>query len=202
MSLVENVARRKHDPMELLRDVKLLIDNGCPIEEMASRIGLTHGYLQSLIMLLVHGEERLLNAVESGALPVGVALSIARSDEAEVQRALADAYANGTLKGRQLTQVRRLIQLRLKNRSSPKPGKRGELNVTMTPDRLRKIYIKDSEAHQLLEKKADLVHSRITIIENVLRVLFLDEAFVALLGRECLSSVPTVLERRIRGAHP
>jgi ParB family transcriptional regulator, chromosome partitioning protein len=88
-SLIENVARRKRDPMELLCDVKLLIDNGYSIEEMADKIGLTHGYLHSQILLLEHGEERLLNAVEAGSVPVGIALSIARSDEAEVQRALA-----------------------------------------------------------------------------------------------------------------
>jgi ParB family transcriptional regulator, chromosome partitioning protein len=201
MSLVENVARRKHDPMELLRDVKSLIDSGYTTEEMAEKIGLTPGYLRSLILLLEHGEERLLNAVERGTVPIGLAVSIARSEEAEVQRALADAYAEGTLKGRQLSQVRRLIQQRVKHHAVPKPGKRGESEAAVTPEQLRKIYIKDSEAHQLLTKKADLVHTRVTIIENALRTLLQDDIFVALLGQEGLSSVPKVLDQRIRGEH-
>jgi ParB family transcriptional regulator, chromosome partitioning protein len=201
MSLVENVARRKHDPMELLRDVKSLIDSGYSTDEMAKKVGLTAGYLRSLILLLEHGEERLLNAVERGTVPIGLAVSIARSDEAEVQRALADAYAEGTLKGRQLSQVRRLIQQRVKHRAIPKAGKRGESGALLSPDQLRKIYIKDSEAHQLLAKKADLVHTRVTIIENALRTLFQDDTFISLLSREGLSSVPKVLDQRIRGEH-
>lgn len=202
MSLVENVARRNHDPMELLRDVKSLIDRGYSTEEMADKVGLTHGYLHSLILLLEHGEERLLHAVECGALPIGLAVSIARSDETEVQCALADAYADGTLKGRQLSQVRRLIQQRQKHHAVQKSGKRGEPDVPMSAEQLRKIYIKDSEAHQLLEKKADLVHTRLIIIQNALRTLFQDDTFMALLGREGLTSVPKVLDQQIRAEHP
>lgn len=198
MSLVENVARRNHNPTELLRDIKALIDDGYSTEVVADKVGLTHSYLHSLLVLLEHGEERLLHAVERGTVPIGLAVSIARSDKAEVQCALADAYAEGLLKGRQLGTVRRLIAQRLQHRSLQKSGKRGASLGPLSPEQLRKMYVKDSEAHQLLCKKADLVHTRMVIIRNAMKTLLNDERFVGLLREEAITSIPKVLEQRIR----
>ena len=198
MSLVENVARRNHNPTELLRDVRALIDAGNSVEVVADKVGLTQSYLNSLLTLLEHGEERLLHAVECGTVPIRLAVSIARCDEAEVQSALADAYAEGALKGRQLTMVRRLIAQRQKHRSLQKPGNRGRSEAQLSPEQLRKMYIKDSEAHQLLCKKSELVHTRMVIIQTALQRLLQDDEFVALLRRESVGTIPKVLEQRIR----
>ena len=60
------------------------------------------------------------------------------------------------------------------------------------------MYVKDSEAHQLLCKKAELVHTRMVIIQTALQRLLQDGEFVALLRRESVGTIPKVLEQRIQ----
>jgi len=202
MSLVENVARRNHAPVELLRDVDGLVKSGQPLDEVAAKVGLSLSYLQSLLTLLGQGEERLVGAVERGTLPVGLAISIARSTDAELQLALADAYADGTLKARQLAVVRRIIDQRLKNRGCQKSRTRpvtakGALNS----ETLRKIYVRESERQHLLIKKADMVHAQLSLVVSSLRELLQNPKFVDLLHQENLASMPRVLAGRINGVN-
>ncbi|MPW15768.1 chromosome partitioning protein ParB [Paraburkholderia sp. CNPSo 3157] len=202
MSLVENVARRNHAPVELLRDVDGLVKSGQPLDEVAAKVGLSLSYLQSLLTLLGQGEERLVGAVERGTLPVGLAISIARSTDTELQLALADAYADGTLKARQLAVVRRIIDQRLKNRGCQKSRTRpvtarGALNS----ETLRKIYVRESERQHLLIKKADMVHAQLSLVVSSLRELLRNPEFVDLMRRENLASMPRVLADRINGVN-
>ncbi|SEJ96797.1 plasmid partitioning protein RepB C-terminal domain-containing protein [Paraburkholderia diazotrophica] len=202
MSLVENVARRNHAPVELLRDVDGLVKSGQPLDEVAVKVGLSLSYLQSLLTLLGQGEERLVGAVERGTLPVGLAISIARSTDTELQLALADAYADGTLKARQLAVVRRIIEQRLKSRGCQKSRTRpvtarGALNS----ETLRKIYVRESERQHLLIKKADMVHAQLSLVVSSLRELLQNAEFVDLLRQENLASMPRVLADRINGVN-
>jgi ParB family chromosome partitioning protein len=69
-------------------------------EHIARKTDLTVEYVRGVIRLLENGEHRLLRAVESGAIPVSVAVQIADSEDADVQSALQQAYENGSLKGK------------------------------------------------------------------------------------------------------
>ena len=89
MSLVENLARRKHRPLELLHDIGELGKRGYSDKEIAAKTGLSYEYVHSIRHLLEEGEERLLTAVEAGQIPVSVAIDIAEADEEGVQEALA-----------------------------------------------------------------------------------------------------------------
>ncbi len=62
--------------------------------------------------LLAEGEERLVQAVETGILPLNMAIEIAKSDDEEVQRALTQAYTEKKLRGKKLVAVRRLLDQR------------------------------------------------------------------------------------------
>lgn len=202
MSLVENVARRNHAPVELLRDVEAMVKSGQPLQDVAMKVGLSLSYLQSLLTLLEQGEERLVAAVERGTLPIGLAISIARSADTELQLALADAYADGTLKARQLAVVRRIIDQRLKNRGCQRSrGHRATTRGAFTPEKLRKIYVRESERQHLLMKKADMVHAQLILVVASLRELLADREFTELLHQENLSSMPRVLADRINGAN-
>lgn len=112
MSLVENIARRQHPPIEIMREIESLHKRGYEEHQIAEKLGVTPSWVSMLIALLDRGEEHLVAAVESGLIPVTLAVTIARSDDAGIQQALADAYTQGLLKGRKVTLVRRMLNRR------------------------------------------------------------------------------------------
>ena len=76
MSLVENLARRRHKPMELLQGVEILRKQGYDAKTIALKIGHTMDYTSNVIALLEQGEERLVTAVEAGHIPITLAINI------------------------------------------------------------------------------------------------------------------------------
>jgi ParB family transcriptional regulator, chromosome partitioning protein len=109
MSLVENCARRQHRAIDLLEDITTLRKRGYNDRDISEKIGVTQDYIRMISTLLGKGEERLVQAVETGILPLNMAIEIAKSDDDEVQRALTQAYTEKKLRGRKLVAVRRLI---------------------------------------------------------------------------------------------
>lgn len=66
---------------------------------IAQKTGLSLDYIKGILLLFEKGEERLLAAVESGRVPLNVAITIAgASDEESVQAALQEAYESGQLR--------------------------------------------------------------------------------------------------------
>ena len=99
MSLVENCARRQHRAIDLLREIATLRKRGYGDRDIAEKIGVSPDYIRLISILLNKGEERLVNAVETGVLPLNMAIEIAKSDDDEVQRALTQAYTEKKLNG-------------------------------------------------------------------------------------------------------
>ena len=87
MSLVENLARRRHVGLQLLHEIGAMKERGHDYAEIAELTDLDVGYIRGIIRLLNKGEEGLLRAVDSGQIPVSVAITIASSDDEAVQRA-------------------------------------------------------------------------------------------------------------------
>jgi ParB family transcriptional regulator, chromosome partitioning protein len=92
MSLVENCARRQHRAIDLLHDIEGLKRRGYSQAEIARKTGLSLEYVRGVTRLLEKGEHRLLRAVESGQIPVSMAVEIAEADDIGVQHALQQAY--------------------------------------------------------------------------------------------------------------
>ncbi len=103
MSLVENIARRQIRPLELLREISSLKSRGYSTTEIANKIDVHKSYVTGISHLLKDGEERLISAVETGRIPLSVAMQIANTDEDGIQRALCQAYEDKTLRGPQAT---------------------------------------------------------------------------------------------------
>ena len=122
MSLVENLARRKHRPLELLQDIGELRKRGYSDKEIAAKTGLSYEYVHSIRHLLEEGEERLLAAVETGQIPVSVAIDIAEAEEEGVQEALAQAYQKGLLRGKKLLIAKRLVEQRQRRGKAVRRG--------------------------------------------------------------------------------
>ena len=83
MSLVENVARRHHRPIDLMNEVGRLKERGKSDADIAKIIGTTSSWVNMIVGLLERGEEKLLSAVETGLIPLSMATEIARSVAAD-----------------------------------------------------------------------------------------------------------------------
>src|ERR1035438_8671705 len=71
-------------------------------------------YIYSITHLLEHGEERLIEAVERGTLPLTIAVEISTAADQDAQCALREAYETGGLRGKKLIRVKRLLAQRAK----------------------------------------------------------------------------------------
>jgi len=91
-SLVENIARRHPSPMELMREIERLKAKGYALPEVAAKLDVSEFTVKSLLALKRVGEERLLDVVLHGTVPLSVAMEIARADTPEAQRELLKAF--------------------------------------------------------------------------------------------------------------
>jgi ParB family transcriptional regulator, chromosome partitioning protein len=198
MSLVENLARRNHSPVELLREIGNLRARGYTPVQIAKKIDMAKSYVLGVTHLLNHGEERLLLAVEKGRIPLSVAMEIATADEAGVQRILCDAYEGKTLRGRKLQTVRRLIEQRRVHGKRFRTEMRKVQERISSADALVDVYRREADRQKLLVKKAQLTENRLLFIVSALKKLLQDEDFVTLLRAEGLDSLPAFLADKIQ----
>ena len=70
--------------------------------------------MNNITFLLERGEERLIEGVQRGQIPLTTALEIARAanTDKELGTVLQQAYESGQLRGRQLIEARRLVDKR------------------------------------------------------------------------------------------
>lgn len=198
-SLVENCARRLHQAIDLLHDIGGMKRRGYTEAEIAKKTGLSMEYVRGVVRLLEKGELRLLRAVESGQIPVSVAVEIAEADDVGIQAALQQAYEKNLLRGRKLMIAKRLVE----NRS-----RRGKGLRTHVPSRkdapssesLVRAYRDDTERKRLLVRKANATRNRLLFMTEAFRQLLNDENFVTLLRAEDLDTIPRNLVSRIQRA--
>lgn len=163
MSLVENCARRQHNPIDLMREIGALRQRGYSDRQIGEKIGVSTEYVNMIAGLLEKGEERLVSAVETGTLPLNLAIQISKTDAKGAQKALMDAYTQNKLRGRKLALVRRLIQQRelrgpqLQNN----PLGRRIAKRALTSEGLVRAYQQEATRQKLLIKKAELTQSRL-----------------------------------------
>jgi ParB family chromosome partitioning protein len=198
MSLVENLARRQHTPLELVRAIGALRDRGYSIGEIAAKVDFSTEYITAICYLLENGEEKLINAVERGVIPHTVAMEIARAKDGEVQRALAQAYEEKAIPGRQVLAIRQIVEQR--NHSGKGMHRR---SPTSTPSRsvsseaLIRAYQKETERQRQLVRRAALAENRIMFVANALKRLLTDDHFLTLLRAEGLDTLPSALADRV-----
>ena len=198
MSLVENIARRQIRPIELLREISSLKSRGYSTTEIANKIDVHKSYVTGISHLLRDGEERLISAVETGRIPLSVAMQIANTDEDGIQRALCQAYEDKTLRGRKLLAVRRIIEARTANGKSSNPGVRRKVDRLQSAEGLVRVYRQEADRQKLLIKKSQLTEHRLLLILSALKNLFRDENFVTLLRAEGLDTIPAPLAEKIQ----
>ena len=202
MSLVENLARRKHPTLALVRELAKLEEQGLNQEEIGAKVGISGAYVCVLLNLLKNGEERLLRAVDRGEIPISIATQIAASGDKDMQGSLQAAYESGKLRGKALLRVRRLVEerrVRGKALRTRLKGK-GKGGTAPSADDLVRTYRRETQRQSLLVKKARLVEERLLFIVNALKDLLGDEHLKTLLRAEKLDSMPKYLFERLESA--
>lgn len=199
MGLVENLARRQHRPIDVMADIGDLHRRGYNDGQIAQKIGVTASWVNMVVNLLKNGEERLLAAVEKGIIPVSLAVDIARAKDSEEQDVLAEAYAQGKLKGKKLGQIRRLLEVRRTQRKTVHDNGLGRhvRSRKLTPDELIRLYQREADKQQLIVKRSDFTRSRLLFAVEALRDLLMDESFQTLLRAEGLNRMPSWLDEKI-----
>lgn len=195
MSLVENLARRQHRATDLLQGVEILQKQGYDVKEIAEKTGLSLDYTQGVLNLMERGEDRLLSAVETGQMPIALAIRIAESPGKE-QRALQEAYESKQLRGNRLLLAKRLIDTRRRHGKTFETDRRRvreKSERTITAQDVLKIYHREVDRKRLLTRKADLVSNRLLFVIEALRQLLQDGNFNNLLRAEGLSTFPKPL---------
>jgi ParB family chromosome partitioning protein len=198
-SLVENLARRKHRPIDLLHDIQGLKKRGYDDTAIGKKTGLPIEYVRGVIRLLEKGEHRLLRAVECRQIPVSVAVEIAASDEEEMQIVLQQAYEKKLLRGKRLIAAKHLIEQRRRRGKGLKSNQRRSV-PTLSSHGLIRAYREDVDRKRLLIRKADATRNRLIFATEAIRKLFVDENFVTLLRAEGLDTLPRNLAIRIQAS--
>ena len=198
MSMAENIARRNPSTVELVREVGKLKEQGYSFAEIARKIDLEASYVRGILQLLAKGEEKLLQAVEKGQIPISIAMTIASSDDKSIQRALTEAYESHDLRGKSLLRARRLIENRRNRGKQLRSGKRAAPADPVSVDSLLKTYQKETVRQKLVVQKAKIVETRLLFVVAALKQLVRDEHFFTLLRAEGVDSMPQFLADQIR----
>ena len=200
MSLVENIARRQHRPLDIMQEIGSLHDRGYSDAEIAEKIGSTTSWVNMIVALLSRGEERLVSAVETGQIPLSFAVDIAKADSDEAQNILMDAYSAGKLKGKKLTIIRKILDQRIRRSKTVRDsvlGRHTPHRVTVAD--LMRVYQREAEKQRLFVKKSDFAQAKLLFIVEALKDLFTNDNFMTLLRAEKLESMPQALALRIKG---
>lgn len=195
-SLVENCARRQHHALDLLQDIGGMRQRGYSSPEIARKTGLSLEYVNGVARLLETGEQRLLRSVESGAIPISIALQIAEADDRDVQAALQVAYEKGILKGRKLVAAKRIVETR-RRRGKGLASTSKKQGTRMSADALLRAYQEDTDRKRIMIRRTAATRNRLVFITEALRRLLADERFVALVEDEDLATMPENVAARI-----
>lgn len=204
MSLVENIARRTPRPIDIMREIGALRARGYNDKAIGEKLGVGASWVNMIASLLERGEERLVAAVETGVIPITLAMEISKAESEEAQTLLLDAYETGKLRGKKLAAARRMLDMRMRAQGKGLPsgrlGRKGS-GRRMTANDLMQVYQREAEKQRLLVKKSDFTQTRLLFIVEALKDLLTDESFLNLLRAEGLATMPRALAMRIAGEH-
>lgn len=199
ISLVENVARRNHRPMELLQSVQDLQKRGYTSGLISRKIGMPEATVSGILTLMEKGEAGLIRAVMKERIPITVAIMIASVDGKDAQEALQAAYEQEGLRGKKLQQAKRVAEQRLRFGSTLTGSRNSEApKEKMTGKALARYIQKEADRRRSLVRQSDRVRNTILFIAAAVRKLRSDPNFINLLEAIKLTDMPDLLDERVR----
>ena len=196
-SLVENIARRRIRSLDHIRSIQWMRDQGHSNREIARKTGLGEEYVQQILGLLQKGEERLLEAVLHGKIPVTIAMKIASCSDEESQRLLMEAYERKEMTQKSLGAFKRIVDQRRYFGRAYGARRTGSSRRT-TAESLVLAYKHETQRQRLMVKKAKLCEAKLLSVSAALKVLLQDEDYLTLLRAEKMETMPKFLAERAR----
>jgi ParB family transcriptional regulator, chromosome partitioning protein len=191
MTLAKRQILRNRGSLEFFREIRSLKDRGYSAHQIAEKANCCHTYIDSMFLLMKHGDPQLIRDLQLGHIPHTIAIHIARARNPEVQKILAEGYKAGTVKVAQIVAIRqRIDEYERENANRDRRGDAGPLT---------RHFFKEMNKRKRLVRKAKLARSRIAFIVDALKQLFSEERFVALLRAEGICTMPSWLADRIKG---
>ena len=194
-SLVENIARRYPQPMDLIREIERLKALGNSVPQISKKLDVSDALVRGYLSLKNAGEERLLEAAVTGKIPIWIAVDIAKTDTLEMQRELLKAYEDKKLDYKSLKYVKGLIDSRRligKQRGGKASGK-----AKTSVESMVNSYRKESQRQKLMIKKAKVCDIKLGFIVTAFNKLLADENFRTLLRAEALATMPKYLSVKL-----
>jgi ParB family chromosome partitioning protein len=196
-SLIENIARRRVSSLDQIKMIQWMKDQGHDHEDIAGKTGLSAAYVKHILCMLRKGEERLLEAVLHGKIPVTIAIGIAGSSDDESQRILMEAYERKEMNQRTLRAFKRVIEQRrcFGRKYGPRNGRKSRRT---NAESMVMAYRRETDRLRLMVKKAKLCEARLLSASAAFKKLIEDEDYVNLLRAEKLETMPKFLAERAR----
>lgn len=198
MSLVENMARRQHTAMDLMKGIELLKSQGYGVMDITRKTGLTDSYVSGILTLLNQGEERLLSAVEAGHVPLSNAIKIASSPDQE-QEALQELYEGG-LRGKGFLMTQKLVEKRRNLGKGMRGGgiRKNKSGENLSAHQMMQHFKTEVDRMRSLIEKANVTENTLMVVVEAFYNLMKDENFKTLLRAEDLNTMPETLSEMIK----
>ena len=197
-SLVENIARRNVRAIDQIKTIDWMEKQGQSKSAIATKTGLSEQYVGDVLMLLRHGEERLLDAALHGRIPISIATAIAGVSDEDAQKALMGAYESKELNQKNLRAFRKLVEQRRFFGRSADPARGTKKRARTSAAGLVQAYKRSVEKQRLFVRKARSCESRLLSLAAALRKLLADEHFNTLLRAEKLLTLPEFLDEMMQ----
>lgn len=197
MSLIENMARVKPRAGEQFHRIKEMMINGISNKDIAKFTGLSVNWINSILMLLNKGENKLLMAIESGRIPLSLAVEIAKADQIETQELFIKAFEEGKIKHKDVVKIRKILDDRdmgLKGNIANTYNK-NFYSKKMSSDDLTKLFQENIEKHKELKNKARIIEERILIIKQIIKELLENEKFSKMITAEKLCENIAIIQK-------
>lgn len=198
-SLIENIARRRGRALDQIKTIQWMRDQGHDHLDIAAKTGLGADYVKNILNLLRNGEDRLLEAVLHGKIPITIAVGISGAADSDSQRLLMEAYERKEMNQKTLRAFRRIVDLRRTFGKTYQNKSRGGGHRT-TAESLVRAYRLETQRQKIMVKKAKLCEARLLSVSAAFRVLVADEDYINLLRAEELHTMPKFLAERARQA--
>ncbi|MFS9416785.1 MULTISPECIES: ParB/RepB/Spo0J family partition protein [Citrobacter] len=188
MSLIENMARVNPRAGEQFNRIKEMKAEGLTDRQISTVTGFSYGWISSITMLIDKAENKLLAAVESGKIPISLAVEIAKTDYQGAQELFVQAFEKGEIKHKDIIKIRAILDARnegLKGFNGAGFGYSKKKKELTTED-LTKLYQENIDSHKKIKKKALFVEGNIILARQIIHDIMNDDGFVQLVKEENL----------------
>ncbi|MBA8007479.1 ParB N-terminal domain-containing protein [Klebsiella grimontii] len=203
MSLAENMARVLPRAGQQYLRIKEMKEQGLTNKEISVSTGLSVNWITSLTMLIDKGENKLLSAVESGKIPISLAVEIARVDYKDGQEVFIKAFDEGKIKHKDVGKIREILDLR-------NEGLKGVINTSykkdknkkkLTSDELKRLFQENIKEHRSLINKANYLETNLLLVNEIFSDLLKEEEFKNIIQKENLNDIVNIVVKNSTKEH-